>query len=350
MDGRYYTSSDYRFGFQGQEGDDEVSGEGNSYAFKYRIHDARLGRFLSIDPLSSKFAWNSPYAFAENKVLEYLEFEGLETVPKDQIWNLDKVAAPICKYESDKYMVARVEGFGSRIHKITGGDNAGNYFVRQYVGTSTDGYSMYKDAFIVGANRISEFANRAKVESVDEGTPGMDVWNEYRALAAGKALGADKYGGSLSNFDYKSYLTYQWTDPEKLVGMASLTIAARPRGSNIRASSTTAQNYRIGQYEYNLVDGKLKFTNGMSTKGTFDVVVTNDGKLLIGDGHYKMSNSASSVRAAGSITVGENGVIKSYNNYSGHYKSGQAGLESLGNELNKLGAINGNTTSTNVGR
>lgn len=72
----------YRFGFQGQEKDDEVYGsEGTSYAFEYRIHDPRVGRFLSIDPLAFLFPWNSPYAFSENRVLDMVELEGLEAAP-----------------------------------------------------------------------------------------------------------------------------------------------------------------------------------------------------------------------------------------------------------------------------
>jgi RHS repeat-associated protein len=73
----------YRFTFQGQEHDDELNGStGTSYAFEYRIHDPRIGRFMSIDPLAFKFPWNSPYAFAENKVIQYVELEGLETGAK----------------------------------------------------------------------------------------------------------------------------------------------------------------------------------------------------------------------------------------------------------------------------
>ena len=70
----------YRYGFQGQEKDDEVKGSGNSYNFGLRIHDPRLGRFLSIDPLSKKFPHNSPYAFSENRVIDGRELEGAEYV------------------------------------------------------------------------------------------------------------------------------------------------------------------------------------------------------------------------------------------------------------------------------
>ena len=92
LPGRNYSSSSYRFGFQGQEKDDEVHGAtGTSYAFEYRIHDPRIGRFLSIDPLAGQFPHNSPYAFSENRVIDGFEFEGLEIVlvnpkvnPQDQ--------------------------------------------------------------------------------------------------------------------------------------------------------------------------------------------------------------------------------------------------------------------------
>jgi RHS repeat-associated protein len=43
---------DYRYGFKGQEKDDEVKGEGNSINYKYRMHDPRIGRFFAIDPLA----------------------------------------------------------------------------------------------------------------------------------------------------------------------------------------------------------------------------------------------------------------------------------------------------------
>ncbi|MDA3799270.1 MAG: hypothetical protein PF692_09340 [Kiritimatiellae bacterium] len=80
---------EYRFGFQGQacpelsrrEKDNEWTGtEGSHLAFKYRIHDARIGRFLSVDPLTRDYPHNSPYAFSENRVINSGELEGLEAV------------------------------------------------------------------------------------------------------------------------------------------------------------------------------------------------------------------------------------------------------------------------------
>jgi RHS repeat-associated protein len=78
--GTYQTAENtgYRYGFQGQEKDDEWKGSGNSINYKYRMHDPRLGRFFSIDPLAKSFPWNSPYAFSENRVIDGIELEGLE--------------------------------------------------------------------------------------------------------------------------------------------------------------------------------------------------------------------------------------------------------------------------------
>lgn len=69
---------DYRFGFQGQEKDDKIKGDGNSINYKYRMHDPRIGRFFAVDPLAAKYPHNSPYAFSENRVIDAVELEGLE--------------------------------------------------------------------------------------------------------------------------------------------------------------------------------------------------------------------------------------------------------------------------------
>ena len=53
-------------------------GNGAVLGYEYRMHDTRIGRFWSVDPLSAKFPWNSPYAFAENSPVGFIEMEGLE--------------------------------------------------------------------------------------------------------------------------------------------------------------------------------------------------------------------------------------------------------------------------------
>jgi RHS repeat-associated protein len=75
---RHGNSGEYRYGFQGQEKDDELKGEGNSLNYTFRMHDPRVGRFFARDPLATKYPHNSPYAFSENRVIDGVELEGLE--------------------------------------------------------------------------------------------------------------------------------------------------------------------------------------------------------------------------------------------------------------------------------
>jgi RHS repeat-associated protein len=74
---------EYRFGFNGKELDEES--ETQDYGM--RIYDCRLGRFLSVDPLAKEYAWNSSYTFAENKVIQSIDLDGLEAWPVTRQWN-----------------------------------------------------------------------------------------------------------------------------------------------------------------------------------------------------------------------------------------------------------------------
>jgi RHS repeat-associated protein len=50
----------------------------NLYEFRYRNHDPQIGRFIEIDPLADKYVYNSTYAYAENRVINGFDLEGLE--------------------------------------------------------------------------------------------------------------------------------------------------------------------------------------------------------------------------------------------------------------------------------
>jgi len=77
MPGRGFTgSTGYRYGFNGKEKDDEIKGSGNSLDFGERIYDSRLGRFLSVDPKSGQNATWSPYAFAVDNPIVFIDVEG----------------------------------------------------------------------------------------------------------------------------------------------------------------------------------------------------------------------------------------------------------------------------------
>src|SRR4030095_15462512 len=85
MPGRLFSAeTGYRYGFNGKENDNEVKGNGNQQDYGMRIYDPRLSRFLSVDPISREFPWNSPYAFAENGPIENVDLDGLERAPSNR--------------------------------------------------------------------------------------------------------------------------------------------------------------------------------------------------------------------------------------------------------------------------
>ncbi len=84
LPGRSANPDGYRFGFNGQEKDDEVTGvTGSHLAFEYRIYDSRIGRFLSVDPLMKSFPMLTPYQYASNTPIYAIDIEGLEAHPSE---------------------------------------------------------------------------------------------------------------------------------------------------------------------------------------------------------------------------------------------------------------------------
>lgn len=76
---RHASTDTYRYGFQGQEKDDEIKGiEGSSLNYTFRMHDPRAGRFFAVDPLTKKYPHYTPYSFSGNKVIAFTELEGME--------------------------------------------------------------------------------------------------------------------------------------------------------------------------------------------------------------------------------------------------------------------------------
>jgi RHS repeat-associated protein len=83
--GDNYLAINYRYGFNGMEKDDEVSGEGNAYTTEYRGYDPRTGRWRSLDPLMNQFPWMSPYVSMDNNPIALNDPLGLSTGTEESI-------------------------------------------------------------------------------------------------------------------------------------------------------------------------------------------------------------------------------------------------------------------------
>jgi RHS repeat-associated protein len=68
----------YRFGFNGKEKDSETAND--NYDFGARMYDGRLGRWLSLDPLMKKYIDFTPYNFAINSPIYYIDVNGMDII------------------------------------------------------------------------------------------------------------------------------------------------------------------------------------------------------------------------------------------------------------------------------
>ena len=181
---RAYNGGDYRYGFQGQEVDHEVKGNGNSINYKFRIHDPRIGRFLSRDPLAPQYSHNSPYAFSENRVIDAVELEGLES----QLYDIAEL------YLTNDDFRAFTNGFVERTWKAAVGSYHGalaSNELAQFMMASDDlSYATNGD--------ISEIQLRMEIFEVLMSEAAQKMINDYGRLLQAVADGDKQAMGALS--------------------------------------------------------------------------------------------------------------------------------------------------------
>jgi len=87
MDSRTQSAGGYRWGFNGQEKDDEIAGSGNSYTAEFWQYDSRLGRRWNVDPVVKHH--ESPYAVFANNPVWFIDANGADTSFADKQAKID---------------------------------------------------------------------------------------------------------------------------------------------------------------------------------------------------------------------------------------------------------------------
>jgi RHS repeat-associated protein len=155
--GRQYVVNKYRFGYNGKENDNDVEGLGNQQNYGMRIYDPRLGRFLSVDPIGSKFPYYSPYHFAGNTPITAVDQDGrepewymlyglyLETKLQLKKWS-DDLAGGVQEYGagksnqySDPHLPAPVNEMRNTYHELHGAAEIADNLVTKPGETALDG-------------------------------------------------------------------------------------------------------------------------------------------------------------------------------------------------------------------
>ncbi len=115
---RTWQGSEYRYGFNTQERDDEIAGVGNIMTAEFWEYDTRLGRRWNLDPIVKP--WESRYAVLSNNPIVYLDPMGLSSqdgnkppnrpnYAKDNDGNIlkDKSGAPLLESCSEAIITAK---------------------------------------------------------------------------------------------------------------------------------------------------------------------------------------------------------------------------------------------------
>jgi RHS repeat-associated protein len=155
LDGRTMESDFVRYGFQGQEKDDEIKGKGNSYDMGARFYDPRTGRTPTIDPAFREYPSLSSYTGYGNNPIIFVDPDGKRIIIhyKDETGKNKKVKI---KQMSDIELLKDVEDqFAQNMYETL------SYLRDEPTGTLEEAITMRKrvHVFEIGTkDRIDEFA------------------------------------------------------------------------------------------------------------------------------------------------------------------------------------------------
>jgi len=168
IDSRSYTSSLYRYGFNGKELDKETGEED----YGARMYSIWGNRFLSIDPIASKYPELSPYQFASNRPIDGVDLNGLEYLSKEESFYEIKNGNVFIKEETAKMI-------GMKIAYASGKDANG----KDWIGTNlVIGFldlkkieSPLSPNYSLAQSKESFYNNEFNLDGRFDYTPGTDA-------------------------------------------------------------------------------------------------------------------------------------------------------------------------------
>ncbi|HTJ53000.1 MAG TPA: RHS repeat-associated core domain-containing protein [Cyclobacteriaceae bacterium] len=108
MPGRTYdASATYRYGFNGKEKDADAEWGSTEYDYGFRIYNPKIGKFLSVDPLTKSYPWYTPYQFAGNMPIVAIDLDGLEEKVTIKPHVAIGAAATVVTKETSEYVLEK---------------------------------------------------------------------------------------------------------------------------------------------------------------------------------------------------------------------------------------------------
>jgi RHS repeat-associated protein len=149
MPGRQYSATTgYRYGFNGKEKDTEGPVQ---YDYGFRIYDPRLVRFKSVDPLTAKYPWLTPYQYASNSPIALIDIDGAEGgVPPKENAVINVFLYPSDMFNGTDKDIAQIPGY----LQAKAQQDVGNNIRALQVASKTDAYNqifqLKSQGYIIG--------------------------------------------------------------------------------------------------------------------------------------------------------------------------------------------------------
>jgi RHS repeat-associated protein len=308
----------YRFGFNGKENDNDVKGYGSQQDYGMRIYDPRVGRFLSVDPLTRSYPMLTPYQFASNRPIDGIDLDGqefLKTIPKFEYSGENNWVDYVSAIDNGVIgLVNLVPTTWNSIVATTQSLKRGTY-IKDLTGEAKQAASAIKQTT---KTFIKEpFKTLASPESVEFFT---------NAFVGAKVFTPGTNTGNLLNLERKIGSTEKVIEKTAVANSGRLTI---PQGLTAEEFTTMSQMIRnkVGQLSDDIVVQGSRASGTASAASDIDIAIKMSAKdfsqFLLKQ--FKKPNPGSAAEKTMFHAI-ETGKIQ----------AGEAGLSGFRKELEKL--------------
>ena len=249
---RHESTNEYRYGFNGMEKDDEVSGEGNSYDFGARLYNPRVGRWMSTDAFESKFPSWSPYVFAFNNPLCFVDLDGNEPIPLSKLWAEAQKSETLIKLFTD----LKIDKNNYSDYISIGPADGGTYTTRegQIVIAGTENLRNGMQGLMHEVSNLSKLANFDKLmDAVKNGeyngdyeSYGMDIVKEEMVGARNQMILGFELNYDSGEEGWSDWAELYKTNPQKVINL----IDAHYASDESIKSVTLEKGDKIAYLEY----------------------------------------------------------------------------------------------------
>jgi RHS repeat-associated protein len=253
-----YVRNGYRYGFNGQEKDNEIKGEGNSYTAEYWEYDPRLGRRWNVDPIVKEN--ESPYLCFSGNPVALLDVNGLdagngsddkETSTKDKPKQLQEVVI-----RSTKKM-RRAEIPTDRIEK------PGELFQNAWDQFSNDQHRLMAQSYAYGRQDAPNTAGVAMFD-LDDNTTIVAAYYKVDIMVSGwdysyidddavdvrySIFRRDRFWGNGFSSSIQEYTESEFFALGKKVYSANVTYMPGPGGAGSKAKDLVTLGRSLTKYE-----------------------------------------------------------------------------------------------------